>query len=120
MINSMPKEIKDKWIAALRSGKYKQGKYRLENDGGYCCLGVLQKVVDDKVERDKDDIALCVPSFEWLEKNNINFKDCDSITARDASIAVNNKLTSLTTMNDTQDADFLTIADAIDKNIEGV
>lgn len=39
----MKKEIADKWIAALRSGKYKQAKMALrdpENDS-YCCLGVL-------------------------------------------------------------------------------
>lgn len=42
----MKKEIADQWIAALRSGKYKQTQGRLckEIDGGdvgYCCLGVL-------------------------------------------------------------------------------
>lgn len=29
-----------KWIAALDSGKYKQGKNNLHNECGYCCLGV--------------------------------------------------------------------------------
>lgn len=28
------------WTAALRSGKYKQGQLKLEEDGAYCCLGV--------------------------------------------------------------------------------
>lgn len=41
----MKKELKDKWIAALRSGEYKQGKARLKtDDGGYCCLGVLADI----------------------------------------------------------------------------
>lgn len=30
-----------KWIAALRSGKYKQGRGRLRDGDAYCCLGVL-------------------------------------------------------------------------------
>lgn len=31
-----------KWVKALRSGKYKQTKMMLNNGyGGYCCLGVL-------------------------------------------------------------------------------
>jgi hypothetical protein len=29
-----------KWITALDSGKYQQGKYSLQNKNGYCCLGV--------------------------------------------------------------------------------
>ena len=39
----MVKEIKDKWVAALRSGKYKQGSGQLHNtmNDTYCCLGVL-------------------------------------------------------------------------------
>ena len=42
----MNKEIADKWIAALRSGKYKQGKGNLktvdeDNNESFCCLGVL-------------------------------------------------------------------------------
>lgn len=41
----MKKSIKKKWVAALRSGKYKQGKRALVAGRGkastYCCLGVL-------------------------------------------------------------------------------
>jgi hypothetical protein len=33
--------IKAKWVAALRSGEYKQGKAYLNGPGGFCCLGVL-------------------------------------------------------------------------------
>jgi hypothetical protein len=41
----MKQELKEKWIAALRSGKYKQGQglLRSANDR-YCCLGVLCEV----------------------------------------------------------------------------
>lgn len=36
-------ELKKEWIAALRSGKYKQGRGSLYDDinNTYCCLGVL-------------------------------------------------------------------------------
>jgi len=41
----MKKNIKKKWLAALKSGKYKQGQEWLvqteENGKTYCCLGVL-------------------------------------------------------------------------------
>jgi hypothetical protein len=38
----LPKAFKKKWIAALRSGEYKQGKEMLYNHDTkeYCCLGV--------------------------------------------------------------------------------
>jgi hypothetical protein len=37
------KSLKDKWVAALRSGKYEQGRGAL-NHNGFCCLGVLCEV----------------------------------------------------------------------------
>ena len=37
----MNQEIKEKWVAALRSGEYQQTKGYLHNEEGYCCLGVL-------------------------------------------------------------------------------
>src|SRR6478752_3145258 len=40
---TMDKKLKAEWLAALRSGKYKQGQGGLHNPDGdtYCCLGVL-------------------------------------------------------------------------------
>lgn len=42
---AMDREVRDQWIADLRSGRYKQGvnALRVKNDSGvqYCCLGVL-------------------------------------------------------------------------------
>lgn len=39
---SMNPKIKAEWVAALRSGKYVQGKGMLRRESGsYCCLGVL-------------------------------------------------------------------------------
>lgn len=38
----MNKEVKDKWLTALRSGEYKQGQAYMRTDHDeYCCLGVL-------------------------------------------------------------------------------
>lgn len=39
----MNREIKEKWVAALRSGEYKQGMGQLRDssDSRFCCLGVL-------------------------------------------------------------------------------
>lgn len=42
----MNAELKAKWIEALRSGRYEQGRERLRSDDGFCCLGVLCDVYD--------------------------------------------------------------------------
>ena len=40
----MDKKLKARWIKALESGRYKQGKGRLKKEDRYCCLGVLREV----------------------------------------------------------------------------
>ena len=37
----MDPQIRARWVAALRSGKYEQGIGYLRCDAGLCCLGVL-------------------------------------------------------------------------------
>ena len=37
----MDANLKAKWVEALRSGKYKQGRNYLNSKGAFCCLGVL-------------------------------------------------------------------------------
>jgi hypothetical protein len=37
----MDKDIKEKWVKALRSGEYKQTRHVLRDDDGHCGLGVL-------------------------------------------------------------------------------
>lgn len=52
MTNSERIEFLRKWIDALRSGKYKQGRYFLCNvDDEYCCLGVAAEVLGAKKQR---------------------------------------------------------------------
>lgn len=41
----LPKDVRTAWLEALRGGKYEQGTGLLKNDEGrYCCLGVLCEV----------------------------------------------------------------------------
>ena len=37
----MNSQVKEKWVAALRSGEYQQGINSLRSNQGFCCLGVL-------------------------------------------------------------------------------
>lgn len=40
-------ENQKKWISALRSGEYQQGKHKLQTDSNsFCCLGVACKVYE--------------------------------------------------------------------------
>lgn len=40
-MEKLPIEFKEKWVAALRSGEYKQTTCQMfGSDGSYCCLGV--------------------------------------------------------------------------------
>lgn len=58
----LPKEFAAKWVAALRSGEYKQCDGQLASPNGYCCLGVACKavgasddVLDNRVSREFND-----------------------------------------------------------------
>lgn len=42
----MKKELKERWITALRSGDYVQTHDCLQDQHGWCCLGVLCNIVD--------------------------------------------------------------------------
>ena len=44
----MKKDIADRWVKALRSGEYKQGRGFLKVKERYCCLGVLCDLYDPK------------------------------------------------------------------------
>ena len=45
----MDAEIKAQWVAALRSGKYEQGREQLRCNDKFCCLGVLCDLVKDDI-----------------------------------------------------------------------
>jgi hypothetical protein len=53
----MKKSIAMEWVAALRSGEYKQARGSLQQNDGYCCLGVLCEVVGVEIK----DTAVILP-----------------------------------------------------------
>lgn len=73
----MTKEQWEKWDNALRSGEYKQAKSAMFNKdtGGYCCIGVLQKVLSGCVEHDGGGYPRGLPTTRWLVDNGIRFRD---------------------------------------------
>lgn len=77
----IPRDEFNKWIKALRSGKYSQSKGTLHNENGYCCLGVACSILIPKRKREADGSYLYgnFPedqdnSPEWLNRINNNFK----------------------------------------------
>lgn len=92
----MDKELKAKWVAALRSGRYEQARQAFREGDGFCCLGVLADICEkgewdervyvinnnatDEVELDGDLGPYGRPLFgmdEKTEKHLIRLNDDD-------------------------------------------
>lgn len=58
-------EIKDAWITALKSGKYKQGYVELEDCDRHCCIGVLGAITPG--------LDNTIPQIEDIGNNPYNF-----------------------------------------------
>ena len=101
----MNKELKAKWIAALRSGEYPQTRQALRDDQGFCCLGVLCEVAGiPRFERD------CGYDFGDPHQGEeaMLFGDlADQIPNQD----------KLAKLNDDEGASFAVIADWIEQHI---
>jgi hypothetical protein len=80
----MKKELKERWITALRSGDYGQSQGCLQDKYGWCCLGVLCNIVDgtkwiepaeNVMEHEYDfgnEVVLeDMPPREWLENHGL-------------------------------------------------
>lgn len=91
-------EFKTKWVDALRSGEFNQGRYALSSEGRYCCLGVaamlmLPEGAEDRAAYDTD---VYEASDNWLKHEQIQ---------------------ELIDLNDDQKKDFDQIADWIEANL---
>lgn len=120
----MPKEIGEKWLAALRSGEYTQGSSLLKTaEGNYCCLGVLQMVVDGQVEEDPEvpGTSAAIPSMGWCVSKGIDLGPCcNPMVEFDRPPAEDPDDSGCTiTVAEANDGDFtfLEIADAIEKEM---
>jgi hypothetical protein len=143
----MKKDIAKKWVKALRSGQYKQGKSFLKqfNSKGqprYCCLGVLCELYNDTMTKNhKKTISVKAYNNEpTLDHGYVKFANKDgSLPAvvrkwagiknemgtfdyfeKDAYGTFKRTHTKcLADLNDTG-TKFSTIADIIEKNVENL
>lgn len=100
--NKLDPEFKAKWVAALRSGEYRQGKGWLHNNGTYCCLGVACKVVGIP----NSDLRSC-----WIKSYDQTFDSVPKILRGSSGVAY-----TLGKMNDDY-ISFFQIADYIEANL---
>ena len=115
-------EFKAKWLAALRSGEYGQGKSALNpGPGKYCCLGVACVVNGNTLTKPNllqlnTTIKLGLPrtedAREWWGTFPVPKSDIDS-----PRVKVGRRWYSLTTLNDEHNYTFDKIADLIEEQL---
>lgn len=103
----------ERWILALRSGKYKQGKNELYNPKKdvYCCLGVLCKVNKTPVLNDAGNTVGVPAQIRTSTKFASNVNGLFAETEIIVGAGTNNTLTHL---NDNMHASFDEIADLLE------
>lgn len=118
----MNPEVKKKWLDALRSGKYKQGKDQLkqEQDGdcAYCCLGVLCDLFVKEMNISWDNqilkYDLFMPTEHVREWAGVSFNSAFTVkTEIDGSM----QDVRLDVLNDKHNYTFEQIADLIEKQL---
>jgi len=112
----MNPQIKQKWVSALRSGDYQQGRSYLRTDNGFCCLGVLCDLYGKE------------NNVEWnLANNGHNYKFQDKESHLPPSVVewsgiadsnpyVNGGIGTLSGLND-RGSTFNVIADVIEEHL---
>jgi len=121
----MNTKIKQKWVEALRSGEYSQGRLQLYDGTNYCCLGVLCNLyMDEKNETwdyrtDEDEV---IDSYYFDGEGELPPEcvlDWAEIKMQDPLIKINVDLEaiSLTELNDKLKYTFPQIADLIEAQL---
>lgn len=125
---AMPKELLAKWLAALRSGEYRQGQDLLYNgdsdeQGQYCCLGVLCEIGGTL----KKGASEPLPSPRDYEAMGVYIRNGESLNIEpeegfDDPYLFDPKageLHSASTFNDTLNRSFTQIADIVERSSIG-
>ena len=133
----MKKEIAKKWIKALRSGKYKQGKgylkqFTSKNEPRHCCLGVLCELYNDTMKKNHKKILYTEEmqdnssgtSFIRFDSANGGLpkvvREWADITNSLGEFVIDDARSEcLADLNDSGKK-FSTIADIIEKNVENI
>ncbi len=108
-------EVKAKWLEALRSGKYKQGRLYLKTDDAFCCLGILCDIYGKDgwtPDFDKNNVGIYLGKKHNLPVAVIDWSGLNSPNPHISD----NEFPSLAELND-NGGTFETIADIIEKQL---
>ena len=120
----MDPSIKQRWVSALRSGSYDQGRNHLRSNNKYCCLGVLCDLHAQSYSQlwdlgrgpyDSDPRRMI---FEYGGEEAIlpeQVVEWSGLDAQDPIVAHDEDLTSITKLNDLKGLSFEEIADLIEE-----
>jgi hypothetical protein len=132
----MRKIIAKKWVKALRSGKYKQGKgylkqFTSKNEPRHCCLGVLCELYDQQMKKNHKktlhgEYMISIADVEFIRFNKHDgglpraVREWADITNPLAEFEIDDARSEcLADLND-NGKKFSTIADIIEKNVENL
>ncbi len=111
----MKKEVKEKWIADLRSGEFPQTTCVLHSNDGYCCLGVLvNQFVDEWATINGSLAGRCHPKRDGVSLGGSGHLNVHFVR----EVGLEDKTGDLMRMNDEFKKSFSEIADWIEQNIE--
>lgn len=101
METKLEPEFKAKWVAALRSGEYKQGFCFLHNraNNSYCCLGVACKLAGVESSRNQYITGVSLDKIPYWLQGNVGIPYI------------------LANLNDEQQKTFPEISDYIEQNL---
>lgn len=121
----MKSELKTKWVNALRSDEYKQGRSRLVQGKGdhqaFCCLGVLCEVAGfDRVKPVDANAAEMYVNYVNPYARQGEYDKLTTSLDDDALKGLGmtaDQQETLVTMNDLQNRNFNEIADWVEENL---
>ena len=104
-------EFKQKWIAALKNGEYEQSVNILRSNIGYCCLGVLCDVIDNKKWNTVNG------EFHWKsDDDDFYYAALPKTISQKLNISLDEEA-ELVRLNDTERLNFTEIAQWIEENL---
>lgn len=109
---NMNETIKARWIQALTSGEYEQGKGKLlTNDGKYCCLGVLTDLYCKETKQEMSNYVMHFGGNDTLSREVQEWAGLDNKDIHSHNQYVAGK--HLSDWNDTVGKTFAEIAEMI-------
>ena len=117
----LERNFKRRWVAALRSGKYKQAVSHLYDGGGFCCLGVMCALRGAKLN-EMDQVAMPgeLPNFNELFNIDSEHASFFSETGGGQAWQVPycGEMVYLSELNDDHRLSFKQIANIIERSVD--